>query len=139
MQVVDRDLILRKLADLDQYVDQVSEYRNITVEEYRKDWKTQRIVERTLQLAIEVCLDIANHVIADRRLRVPATHAESFTILAEAGLLESAQRDAMIRMSGFRNLIVHEYARIDPGMVLRTLREHLGDFSRFKTAVLAWI
>ena len=137
--MVDRDLILRKLADLDQYVDQVSEYRNITVEEYRKDWKTQRIVERTLQLAIEVCLDIANHVIADRRLRVPATHAESFTILAEAGLLESAQRDAMIRMSGFRNLIVHEYARIDPGMVLRTLREHLGDFSRFKTAVLAWI
>jgi uncharacterized protein YutE (UPF0331/DUF86 family) len=132
-------LILRKLADLDQYLDQVSEYRNITVEEYRKDWKTQRIVERTLQLAIEVCLDIANHVIADRRLRVPATHAETFTVLAEAGLLDSAQRDAMIRMSGFRNLIVHEYARIDPDMVLRTLREHLGDFTRFKTAVLAWI
>lgn len=137
--MVDRDLILRKLADLDQYVDQVSEYRNIMVGEYRKDWKTQRIVERTLQLAIEVCLDIANHVIADRRLRVPATHAESFTVLAEAGLLDSAQRDAMIRMSGFRNLIVHEYARIDPGMVLRTLREHLGDFTRFKTAVLGWI
>lgn len=137
--MVDRDLILRKLADLDQYLDQVSEYRNITVEEYRKDWKTQRIVERTLQLAIEVCLDIANHVIADRRLRVPATHAETFTVLAEAGLLDSAQRDAMIRMSGFRNLIVHEYARIDPDMVLRTLREHLGDFTRFKTAVLAWI
>ncbi len=137
--MVDRDLILRKLADLDQYVDQVSEYRNITVEEYRKDWKTQRIVERTLQLAIEDCLDIANHVIADRRLRVPATHAESFTVLAEARLLDSAQRDAMIRMSGFRNLIVHEYARIDPAMVLRTLREHLGDFTRFKTAVLGWI
>ncbi len=137
--MVDRDLILRKLADLDQYVDQASEYRNVTVEEYRKDWRTQRIVERTLQLAIEVCLDIANHVIADRRLRVPATHAESFTVLAEAGLLDSTQRDAMIRMSGFRNLIVHEYARIDPGMVLGTLREHLGDFTRFKTAVMGWI
>ena len=137
--MVDRDLILRKLADLDQYLVQVSEYRDVTVERYREDWKTQRIVERTLQLAIEVCLDIANHVIADRELRVPATYAEAFAVLGEAGLLDPAERDAMIRMSGFRNLIVHDYARIDPAMVVRILREHLGDFARFKTAVLAWI
>lgn len=96
-------------------------------------------MERTLQLAIEVCLDIANHVIAARRLRVPATYADAFEVLAEAGLLDSPQRDAMIRMSGFRNLIVHEYARIDPAMVVRILREHLGDLSRFKTAVLVWM
>jgi len=98
--VVDKDLILRKLADLDQYVRQVSEYRGIAVEDYRKEWKIQRIVERTLQLAIEVCLDIANHVIADRNLRVPATYAEVFEVLSEAGLLDSVRRDTMIRMSG---------------------------------------
>ena len=89
-QVVDRDLILRKLGDLDQYLVQVSEYRGITVERDREDWKIQRIVERTLQLAIEVCLDIANHVIADRGLRVPATYAEAFAVLGEAGLLDPA-------------------------------------------------
>ncbi len=137
--MVDKDLILRKLADLDQYVSQVSEYRGIAVEDYRKEWKIQRIVERTLQLAIEVCLDIANHVIADRNLRVPATYAEVFEVLSEAGLLDSVRRDTMIRMSGFRNLIVHEYGRIDPAMVVRILREHLGDFAGYKTAVLGWI
>ena len=46
--MVDRDLILRKLADLDQYLAQVSEYRGITVDEYRRHWNLQRIVERTL-------------------------------------------------------------------------------------------
>jgi len=30
--VVDRDLVLRKLADLDQYLEQLSEYRDMTVE-----------------------------------------------------------------------------------------------------------
>jgi uncharacterized protein YutE (UPF0331/DUF86 family) len=117
----------------------VSEYQDISAERYRQEWKTQRIVERTLQLAIEVCLDIANHIIADRRLRVPATYAEVFTVLAEAGLLDPTERDAMVRMSGLRNLIVHEYAQIDPAMVVRVLREHLGDFAGFKTAVLRWI
>ena len=137
--MVDRDLLLRKLGDLDQYLGQVSEYRGITLDQYRGDWKTQRIVERTLQMAIEVCADIANHIIADRGLRIPATYAEAFEVLGEAGLLEAAQRDAMIRMSKFRNVIVHAYARLDPTIVVRILREHLEDFTRFKAAVLGWI
>lgn len=137
--MVDRDLVLRKVADLDQYLGQVSEYQDITVEQYRGDWKTQRIVERTLQMAIEVCLDIATHVIADRGLRVPTTYAEAFEILGEAGLLGATQQAAMVRVSRFRNVLVHEYARVDPAMVVRILREHLGDLAKFKTAVLGWI
>ena len=137
--MVDRDLILRKLADLDQFLGQVSEYRDITVDQYRGDWKTQRIVERTLQMAIEVCLDIATHIIADRGLRVPATYAEAFEILGEAGLLDPALKDVMIRMSRFRNVIIHEYARVDPALVVRILREHLAELAQFKIAVLQWI
>ncbi len=139
MRVVDRDLVLRKLADLDQYLGQLSEYQTVSVEQYRGDWKTQRIIERTLQMAIEVCLDVATHIIADRGLRAPTTYAEAFEILGEAGLLDPVMRDVMIRMSRFRNLIVHEYARVDPAMVVRILREHLADLARFKTAVLGWI
>ena len=134
--MVDRELILRKLTDLEQYVTQVEEFRGITAEEYRTDWKTQRIVERTLQMAIEACTDVANHIIADRNLRMPSTYAEAFEVLAEAGILTAAQREAMVRMSGFRNLIVHEYARIDPAMVIRALRERLGDFGAFRAAIL---
>lgn len=137
--MVDRDLVLRKLADLDQYLGQVSEYRDITVEQYRSDWKTQRIVERTLQMAIEVCLDIVTHIIADRGLRVPATYAEAFEVLGEAGVLEPELKGAMVRMSRFRNVIVHEYARVDPALVVRVLRDHLGDLARFKGAAREWL
>ncbi len=137
--MVDRDLLLRKLADLDQYLGQITEYRDITIEQYRGDWKTQRIIERTLQMAIEACVDIAGHIIADRRLRVPATYAEAFEVMGEAGLLDSTQRDAMVRMSKFRNVILHDYARVDPAIVVQILRERLEDFTRYKAAVLEWI
>lgn len=136
--MVDRDLILRKLADLDQYLAQVSEYRGITVDEYRRDWKVQRIVERTLQMAIEVCVDVATHVIADRRLRVPATYAEAFDVLGEGGLLDPGLRAEMVRMAGFRNVLVHEYTRVDPEIVVRILEAHLDDLALFKTAALTW-
>lgn len=90
-------------------------------------------------MAIEVCADIANYVIADRGLRVPATYAEAFEVLGEARLLDPAQQDAMVRMTKFRNVIVHDYARVDSAIVVRILRERLEDLSRFKTAVLGWI
>ena len=137
--MVDRDLLLRKLADLEQYVDQMSEFQAVTVDEYRRDWKTQRIVERTLQMAIEGCLDVANHVVADLQLRVASTYAEIFDVLGDAGLLERNLREAMIRMARFRNILVHDYARIDPAVVVQILQGGIEDFRRFREAALGWI
>lgn len=137
--MVERELLLRKLAELERYVQQVSEYRALTVEQYRNDWKVQRIVERTLQLAFESCADIANHVIADRGLEVPHTYAGAFESLGRAGLLERDLVDVMVRMAGFRNVLVHEYTAVDAQIVVRVLREHLGEFGRFGDAVRAWL
>lgn len=137
--MVDRELVLRKLSLLDEYADQLGEYRGLTAEQYGSDWKTQRIIERTLQLAIEACADIAHHVIADHRLRVPSTYAETFDVLAEAGLLDPALHGVMVRMARFRNLLVHDYARPDADLVVRIVREHVDDLRRFRNTVLEWL
>jgi len=137
--VVDRDLLRRKLAELAEYVTQVSEYRDLTVERYRADWKTQRIVERTLQIAIEACLDVASHVLSDRGLRAPSTYAETFEILVQAGLMSPDLGRVMVEMTGFRNVVVHEYTRIDADVVIRILRKNLEDFRRFETEALRWL
>ena len=68
--MVDEALILRKLSELDEYCRQIKEYENITVDQYSEDWKIQRIIERTLQMMIETCVDIAGHVIADKEFRI---------------------------------------------------------------------
>jgi uncharacterized protein YutE (UPF0331/DUF86 family) len=136
--VVDRDLVRRKLTELSEYVGQVSEYRDVTVEQYRADWKTQRIVERTLQMAIEACVDIAGHMVADRGLRSPATYADTFEILVQSGLLSPDLGEAMVKMTGFRNVIVHDYAGIDVEVEIRVLHERLDDFRRFETEALRW-
>ena len=134
--MVDRELVLRKVAALEGYLTELDEFRHITVEAYRADWKTQRIVERTLHLAIETCLDLAEHLIADRRLRVPASHAEAFEILREAGLITDPLAASLAQMAKFRNILVHDYARIDAERVVRILAADLGDLGGFKQAVV---
>jgi uncharacterized protein YutE (UPF0331/DUF86 family) len=135
MPVVDRDLVLRRLALLDTYLEQLEPYREMDLTAYQQDWKTQRVVERSLHLAIETCMDVADHVVADRRLRVPETGARSFEILAEAQLLPRELGDALARMVGFRNILVQDYTRLDPAIVVRVLRQDVLDVRRFHDAV----
>lgn len=137
--MVDRELILRRLVNLEAYLEQLTPYRDLELDAYRRDWKTQRIVERTLHLAIEICMDVADHIVADRRLRVPETGAESFEILADADLLPKDLGRALALMVGFLNILVHDYTKLDPTIVIRVLRTDLEDLDRFRDVVRALV
>lgn len=136
--MVDSELLQRKLLELETFLAQVSEYRALTLEQYRADWKIQRIVERTLHMAIETCIDVAGHALADRGLGAPTTYAESFTLLGQHGLLPRELAESLARMTGFRNILVHEYTAVDANVVLRILRKDLGDLEHFHAAARAW-
>jgi uncharacterized protein YutE (UPF0331/DUF86 family) len=133
--MVDSALLLRKMSDLSDLYAQLQEYKDITTEQYSADWKTQRVVERTLQMMIEICLDTANHIISDRGYRRPLGYSDHFEILKENKILSSELASRMMKMAKFRNLIVHNYDKIDAEIIVGILKKNLEDFDSFKTAV----
>jgi uncharacterized protein YutE (UPF0331/DUF86 family) len=133
---VDRTLMMRKLSELEGYLSQVREFSSIKPEEYSGDWKIQRIIERTLQMMIELAVDISAHLISDRRLRVPTGYADTFRVLHEGGLISEDLYQVLVQMAKFRNIVVHHYDQIDESIVVDILRNHLGDFLLFRDAVL---
>ena len=134
--MVDKTLMLRKMAELEEYLGQIKEYASITVHTYSKDWKAQRIVERTLQMMIEICADVAGHIISDRGYRVPATYADTFRVLYENGMLNKGLFETMEKIAKFRNIIVHHYDKVDAEIVLGILKKDLKDFSAYKDAII---
>lgn len=134
--MVDKVMLLRKLAEIEDYLGQIKEFSHITPEDYAKDWKTQRIVERTLQIMIEICVDIANHIIADRKHRVPLSYADTFKVLHEEGIINAELSGNMERMARFRNILVHHYNKLDASTMVTLLREQLEDFIRYKDSIL---
>jgi uncharacterized protein YutE (UPF0331/DUF86 family) len=80
-------------------------------------------------------MDVADHLVADRRLRVPETGAESFEILGEAGVIARELGSALALMVGFRNILVHDYTRLDPAIVVRVPQRDLRDVERFRDVV----
>lgn len=134
--MVDRLLLGRKLAEIDEHLRQIEEFRNITVSAYKKDWKKQRIVERTLHILIENCVDIANHLISDMGMRMPTGYADTFRVLNEHKVIGKSLFTTMERMAKFRNVIVHQYEKIDPAIVVSILHKNIPDFEKYKQAIL---
>jgi len=137
--VVDEALILRKLAELDQYYKQLKEYENTTVDQYSDDWKIQRIIERTLQMMIETCVDIAGHIISDKGFRIPKSYADTFKVLLEEKILSRKLSAVMEKMAKFRNIVVHHYDKVDAEIVASILKNDLADFVSYKEAIIELI
>ncbi len=133
--MVDKRLVGRKLAQIDTYLNQIKEFSKISLVRYKKDWKTERIVERTLQILIEVCIDIANHIISDKRMRLPTGYADTFKVLAENKVIDKKLFERLERMAKFRNVVVHQYETIDPTIVVSILHRNLGDLENIKRSL----
>lgn len=134
--MVDKVLMLRKFSELDECSKQIGEYTAISPEEYSRDWKIQRIIERTLQMMIETCADIANHVISDKGYRVPKSYVDTFKVLCENSIISNDLFETMAKMAKFRNILVHHYDKVDESIVVSILKKHLGGFTAYRDAIL---
>mgnify|MGYP005813798033 CR=1 FL=1 len=86
-------------------------------------------------IAIECCIDIANHIIASENFRFPKDNADSSTVLIEEGVLPQALRESFRDMARFRNRLVHIYWEVDDARVYDYLQTALVDFHSFARAV----
>lgn len=102
----------------------------------------QILQQRNIQATgrhIETCLDIGGHIISDEGYRVPESYADMFNVLQENAIIPEVLREGLNKMAKFRNIVVHHYDKIDPNIVITILRKNLGDFNRFKTAIITYL
>jgi len=128
-----------KLNTLKKYHKILKQYEGTTVKEMIKDDTKRGAIERYFQLAAEVTLDIAGQLIAEYRFRTPETYKESILILGEEGVLSQKSAQEFCQIAGFRNILVHEYLKIDYEKVARNLNHNLGDFEKFAQAVAKYL
>ena len=88
-----------------------------------------------LVIAVECCIDIANHVIASENYRFPRDNADSFAVLVAEGILPSESREPLEAMARFRNRLVHLYWDVDDLRIHDYLQEGLSDIESFANAI----
>jgi uncharacterized protein YutE (UPF0331/DUF86 family) len=134
---MNRDVILNKKESLERCVRQVREYYARPSDmDFREDHLRQDAIAVNLQRATELTIDMANHVIKERKLGLPKESRQSFEILEKSGIIPRGLARTLQGMVGFRNILVHEYQRLDIEIMIDIIENRLRDLIDFSNLLL---
>jgi len=133
---VDRLIIERKLDSLWRCLERVRSRTPANVSDLLNDLDLQDVLVLNLSRAVQICVDLAVHILSERKQPPPETMGKAFELLAQEGLLETELAQRLKKSVGFRNLAVHNYEAIDWAIVHAIATRHLVDFEAFAKAVM---
>lgn len=134
-----RERIRERLVELTGFIADLKAQQGLSWDEFQTDTMLRRGIERTLQMAIECLLDTGNMLIAAEKWRAPENNRAVFQVLSEEGVVPANALQDYTKMAGFRNILVHEYTRLEPALVYGALRQAPADLERFRDWVLAYL
>lgn len=76
--MVDTDVVKRILNSLNEALEHLKEKKDISLDDYKVNRDIQAIVERKLEIAIQSCIDIGNHIVSQEGLGSPDDYAGIF-------------------------------------------------------------
>lgn len=137
--MIDRDRVLARLDDLDRYVTELRQIAPASLDEYRQSVEKRRASERLLQIAVESVLDVCGLLVVGLRLGLPGEEDDLFEKLEGADVISRASGQRLRRMRAFRNILVHEYTRIDDAIAFEVIAARLDDFDEFRQEIVQFL
>ncbi len=132
---MDRLIVERKLDSLQRCLARIASRRPPNAGALETDLDTQDVLVLNLSRAVQICVDLATHLLSGLSLPPPETMGAAFDRLSQAGILDAGLSLRMKKAVGFRNIAVHAYDTIDWKIVFAIATERLQDFEAFARTV----
>lgn len=141
MTQLTRQKIFEKLESLKEYTEYLKTLKQEagSEERFQADFRLFGNTERYLQLSIQSIIDIAHLLIIDLDLKRPEDNYEAVSMLFEKEVISDELAHTLSKMVGLRNILVHEYGKIDRKKVYEVLTTQLQDLEMFKEQVVAYL
>lgn len=125
------EVLKNRLEQLYTSINKIKRYEDISLEEFLEDDIIQDVVEYNLFIAINMMIDIAVHIVIDNNLGKINTMGEAFEILCKEKYITKDEMIIYKNIVAFRNILSHEYVKIDKKMVYEIMKKNLVDFDKF--------
>lgn len=123
--------ILERLHALDEYIRLLDPYREWNIRRLTEDRIVYGGVLHYLQLSAQVVMDVSAHLQVELGLERVTDYREAILSLSKYGILPAEFTERIRGLTGFRNVLVHEYLTVDPLIVHKALRHGLEDLKAF--------
>jgi uncharacterized protein YutE (UPF0331/DUF86 family) len=131
------DVILNKVSIIERCIKRIHEEFENNPTNLNNFTKQDSIV-LNLQRACEASIDLAMHIVAEKKLGLPQNSRDAFSLLEQDGILPSSLSEKMKSMVGFRNIAVHDYQEINLVILQKILENHLVDFFLYTKTILMY-
>lgn len=132
---MESDVVLNKIHIIERCLNRIhEEYANNP--ENLVNFTKQDSIILNLQRACEASIDLAMHVVAEKKLGLPQTSRDAFLLLETEGIILVSLSKRMQRMVGFKNIAVHDYQEINLSILHKIIENHLDDFLQFTKAII---
>lgn len=135
----DEEKIIKLVSELRTSVNRLRHLANLSQYDFVSDPDKIGSAKYHFIVAIESCIDMCNHIIAQNGFRIPEDYADTFKVMAEAGALDNAFVQQLRNMAKFRNRLVHLYWEVDDVQVYEILKTRLDDFKAFLDSLSAFL
>lgn len=89
-----------------------------------------------IQRACEASIDIAMHIVSEKKLGVPKSSRDAFKLMQESNLIKESLAKTLMNMVGFRNIAVHDYQALEIDILQAIIEKHIADFKQFTKIIL---
>ena len=125
-----KDIVYNKIASIERCMNRINEvYDNNS--KNLDDYTKQDSIILNIQRACECSIDLAMHIVSDKKLGIPQNSRDAFEVLECNNILNKELAAKMKAMVGFRNIAVHDYDNINMKIVQIIIEKHLSDFQEY--------
>jgi len=141
MTKITRQKIFEKVYQLDEYLSNLKQLRKEirSEKEFSADFRFYGLAERYLQLCCQTIIDISHLVIIEEGIEKPEAQKEVFSLICDRKIISKELFLRLNGLAGFRNILVHEYGKIDRKKVYQFLIKRLEDIEVFKQEILGFV
>ncbi len=133
------EAVQARLQRLEEVVSELRELSKLGSASLRASLRDMWAVERGLQIGAEILFDIGDHILTSQYGGSTAGYGDIVEQLARQAILEPELHQRLRGLGGFRNILVHDYLRLDPDRVEEALARAPQDFDDFARAIRRWL
>ena len=141
MTKITRQKIFEKVYQLDEYLSNLKQLRKEirSEKEFSADFRLYGLAERYLQLCCQTIIDISHLIIIEEGIEKPEAQKEIFSVIYEKKIISKELFLRLNGLAGFRNILVHEYGKINRKKVFKYLMKRLEDIDDFRQEILEFL
>ncbi len=114
-----------KIVEIESFLSELNDIKPDKFEEYEPNNLVKAACERYVEKIVEAITDLAFLMIKNKKLKLPEDDIDAFDILLKNKIINNALATKLKDAKGMRNIIAHEYGKIDDRIVFESITEEL--------------